>query len=368
MNNPQKHLHIISFTVPYPANYGGVIDVFEKIKALHILGTKIHLHCFTYDRLPANELEQYCEEVYYYPRKLYHPLSWLHPYPYIIASRRDLSLLRRLKDLKAPILMEGIHATFYARHRSLKDYPKFLRMHNDEAAYYLQLAAETQYIFKKWYYKREARRLTNLTAVWRQMSHVFSISKTEHESIQKHGISSTWIPAFHSAKLENPTQQKRIPFLYHGDLSILSNKKVALSLAKVFYTIQQPLVIAGRTKTDLENLFSHYPNVRLISNPGNKKMTELLQEAECHLVFASHQQGVKLKLIHSVLSGAKVIANKEALAGSGLESVIPQTSIEALPRYLQMSHAYPFERVFAKAQSIYDNQQNAKKIMDKIIS
>ena len=38
----EKHLHIISFDVPYPANYGGVIDVFYKLKALHAEGIKIH--------------------------------------------------------------------------------------------------------------------------------------------------------------------------------------------------------------------------------------------------------------------------------------------------------------------------------------
>jgi hypothetical protein len=41
-----RELHIISFNVPYPPNYGGVMDVFFKIRALHEQGIKIHLHCF----------------------------------------------------------------------------------------------------------------------------------------------------------------------------------------------------------------------------------------------------------------------------------------------------------------------------------
>ncbi len=45
---PDKHLHIISFDIPYPPNYGGVIDVYFKIRTLHELGIKIHLHCFEY--------------------------------------------------------------------------------------------------------------------------------------------------------------------------------------------------------------------------------------------------------------------------------------------------------------------------------
>jgi len=43
-----KKLHIVSFDVPYPANYGGVIDVFYKLKALHSLGIEIYFHVFEY--------------------------------------------------------------------------------------------------------------------------------------------------------------------------------------------------------------------------------------------------------------------------------------------------------------------------------
>ena len=51
-------IHIISFDVPLPANYGGVIDVFYKIKALHKAGIKIKLHCFYYGREKNVELEK----------------------------------------------------------------------------------------------------------------------------------------------------------------------------------------------------------------------------------------------------------------------------------------------------------------------
>ena len=43
-NLPKKHLHIISFDVPFPADYGGVIDVFYKLKAFASEGVKIHLY------------------------------------------------------------------------------------------------------------------------------------------------------------------------------------------------------------------------------------------------------------------------------------------------------------------------------------
>lgn len=68
MMSDQKNLHIVAFTIPFPPNYGGAIDVFYKLKALYELGVQIHLHCFEYDRSPSKELEQYCKTVYYYKR------------------------------------------------------------------------------------------------------------------------------------------------------------------------------------------------------------------------------------------------------------------------------------------------------------
>ena len=56
----EQRLHIVSFDVPFPPNYGGVVDVFYKIRALHKLGVKIHLHCFEYGRGEQKELDKYC--------------------------------------------------------------------------------------------------------------------------------------------------------------------------------------------------------------------------------------------------------------------------------------------------------------------
>ncbi|HAH56859.1 MAG TPA: mannosyltransferase, partial [Bacteroidales bacterium] len=93
---PERHLHIVAFDIPYPPNYGGVIDVFYKLKALCQQGIKIHLHCFEYPgRERAPELEDYCMEVLYYPR-LTGLKSALSPIPYIVKSRRSPALISRL--------------------------------------------------------------------------------------------------------------------------------------------------------------------------------------------------------------------------------------------------------------------------------
>ena len=44
-----KYINIVAFNIPWPANYGGVIDVYYKMLALHRCGVKIFLHCFEYE-------------------------------------------------------------------------------------------------------------------------------------------------------------------------------------------------------------------------------------------------------------------------------------------------------------------------------
>ena len=64
-----KKLHIICFDVPYPATYGGVMDVFYKIQSLKSIGIDIYLHVYIDERAEQTILEDYCSQVYYYKRK-----------------------------------------------------------------------------------------------------------------------------------------------------------------------------------------------------------------------------------------------------------------------------------------------------------
>ncbi|MBK9336053.1 MAG: hypothetical protein IPM98_05510 [Lewinellaceae bacterium] len=82
------HLHVVSFDIPYPANYGGVIVIYNQIKALHQLGVKVILHCFQYgNRTEQGILEKYCHEVNYYPRSrsVWYQIGLL---PFIMRTRK----------------------------------------------------------------------------------------------------------------------------------------------------------------------------------------------------------------------------------------------------------------------------------------
>jgi len=142
------HIHIISFDIPFPANYGGVIDIYYKLKALHERGVKVHLHCFEYNREPAPQMELLCEEVHYYPRKtgLIPNLSLL---PYIVVSRKSEKMIKTLLKDDYPILFEGMHSCYHLSDPRLKGRVKVYRESNIEHQYYHHLARAESSISRK---------------------------------------------------------------------------------------------------------------------------------------------------------------------------------------------------------------------------
>ena len=103
----KKQLHIVSFDVPFPANYGGVIDVFYKIKSMHQERVGVILHCFQYGREKSEELESICEKVYYYKRKM-NWLGFFSKTPFIVYSRKNKELLKNLMKDDFPIIFACI--------------------------------------------------------------------------------------------------------------------------------------------------------------------------------------------------------------------------------------------------------------------
>ncbi|HEX8313555.1 MAG TPA: mannosyltransferase, partial [Flavisolibacter sp.] len=133
------HLHIVCLDAPSPPDYGGAIDMYYKIKALAETGRKIILHYFDYNPTRDTKgLETICYAVHAYKRKSFFrspPLSR----PFIVQSRINKDLIKRLNEDDAPILLEGLHCAGLIPH--LKHQQRVvLRMHNNEAAYYHHLA------------------------------------------------------------------------------------------------------------------------------------------------------------------------------------------------------------------------------------
>lgn len=319
-----KHLHIIAHDIPWPANYGGVYDLFYKIKSLHQLGIQIHLHCFYKDnKLPEPELEKYCTEVFYYPRKT-GLKGFSLSLPYIVGSRKNILLKKRILANNYPVLMEGIHCSWLLHAGLLKGRNTLIRLHNVEQLYYRKLARHETNIFKKAYYIIESLLLKKYERSIADKTLFVAVSKEDAGFYcTELGAKAAFLPVFIPwAEIKENSQQGCF-CLYHGNLSVNENEKAAdWLLNNVFDSLDIPLVIAGKSPSlSLQCLAKSHPHTCLTCNPGEKEMEDLISKAHVHILPSFNQTGVKLKLLNALFNGRHCIVNKAGASGSGAEDL-----------------------------------------------
>lgn len=316
-------LHIISFSIPYPANYGGVIDVFYKLKSLSEAGVEIYLHCFQYDREEAPELEQYCKKVYYYPRRMKgaHLLSFL---PFIVSSRKSEKLIDNLLELEAPILYEGLHTCASINDLRLKEYRKIIRSHNIEHEYYDNLATVENKPMKRLYFRSEAKKLKRFEKVaMGAASHILGISKKDSLYLNEAFGKTHFVSAFHAfTSIDTPTEVKPFAF-YHGNLAVGENNEAALYLVnEVFSKTRKKLVIAGSSPSaQLINACDGLDHVELLADISSTEIDALLHSALVNVLPTFQATGIKLKLLAALYKGNHCLVNREMVEGTGLEQL-----------------------------------------------
>ena len=321
---PENHLHIVSFSIPFPANYGGVIDVFYKLKALHKAGIKIHLHCYQYDRPEAPELNLYCESVNYYPRKT-GLASQFSLKPYIVESRQSDELLKNLLSDNYPILFEGLHSCFYLNNKALQGRTLIYRESNIEHDYYFNLYKSEKNAGRKAFFLLESMKLRQYQNQLKFATKMLVVSQTDRDYLAKQFPEKevVYLPSFHGNSEVKSQPGKGDYVLYHGNLSVGENALAAEYLAReVFNDLHIPLKIAGLNPSEeLRSLISKFKNIELIANPPQAEMEALIRNAQINVLVTFQATGLKLKLLNTLYNGRWMLVNREMLAGTGIESL-----------------------------------------------
>ena len=317
-----NHLHIISFNIPYPVDYGGVIDVYYKIKALSELGVKVHLHAYQYGREPSKKLEEICYEVHYYKRKIYKD-PYFSKLPYIIATRNSSDLLFNLIKDEYPILFEGMHCCYYLAHPALKDRYKIVRMHNIEHIYYKNLAKIEKNPFKKYFFAVEAERLKVFEKNLVSADAIAAISPDDAKVLSLKYDNVFYLPVFHANNKILPDTGIGKFALYHANLGVGENNEAALYLVnKVFDNIDYPLKIAGNNPSkELKKSTEGKANIELMSKVTTNDIDKLIHKAHLNILPTFQNTGMKLKLINVLFKGRHCIVNDKMIHNTGLESL-----------------------------------------------
>lgn len=367
----EKHLHIITYTVPYPADQGGLYDVFYKLQALQQEGVHIHLHCFDYGRGEHPELNQYCSSVNYYQRFTGHK-GISTSLPYIVASRKNEDLLNNLLNDNYPIFMEGVHCTYPLMDDRFRNRKCFIRLHNVEYKYYDDLYRSASSPFRKLYFKRESIMLKAYERKIAKLGTFWGVTEADDEIYrQEFGCKNIehlplYLPPTWEVKEKVGTGSY---CLYHGDLSVDANDKAATwLLEKVFRKIEIPFVIAGANPSQkLEELAHSMGHTCLVANPSEREMQDMIAKAQINVLPSYTHTGIKIKLVNAIYHGRHCLVNEATVKHSGLEPAchIAETADEFCKKIEDLFfHPFTTEETAQRTSltsSLFNNQRNAKK-------
>ncbi len=367
------HLHIISFDIPYPANYGGVIDVFFKAKALADSGVKVHMHCFQYGREHYKIMKDTYYEVNYYKRDI----SKRHLFksiPYIVSTRISEQLVNNLLKDDYPILMEGLHTSALLDEPLLKNRKRLVRAHNIEHEYYYNLGKAEKGIFKKYYFYNEAAKLKRYEEVLKKADMILAISENDRAHFSKSYENVVHVPAFHPFNEVKSKVGKGTYALYHGNLSVAENvNAVNFLLDDVFSDLDIPLKIAGLNPTkQLKSRLAENKTIELIANPDDKTLQHLIENAHVNISITAQKTGLKLKLLNNLYNGRFVLVNEKMLTGSNLDELCEiGNNYETIKRRIKILFKKEFteniiEQRKVNLNKVYSNNSNVKLLIDLI--
>jgi hypothetical protein len=373
---PDHHLHIVSFDVPYPPNYGGVIDVFYKIKALHSKGIKIILHNIEYPgRERAPQLEAFCEKVYYYPRRcgLNSAISLL---PYIVKSRRSEELITNLLSDDYPILFEGLHSCFYIDDNRLKHRKLIYRESNIEHQYYFNLFRAEHSLGKKFYFLIESARLLLFQRKLKNASLMLVVSESDTRYLLSKfpGNDIRYLPSFHSNESINIARGTGDYALYHGNIEVPENEAAAAFLInKVFANSKHKLIIAGMNPPKrIIDLAEKHENISVVANPDDETMFSLIRNAQVNILVTFQATGLKLKLLNTLYNGRHCLVNGAMLNGTGLNKLC---HVAETPEQLRLKLDELSQQAFREEEASgrknlleqdYSNSVNAERLIDAV--
>lgn len=356
-----RSLHIISFDNPFPPAYGGVIDVFYKIKALHSIGIAVHLHCFV-DEIPNDfsVLKEITEKIYFYKRenKFW---SYFQSKPFSVHSRFSKEMIHRLHKDDFPILFEGLQTTAMVSYFDIKSRKLFLRLHNNEEKYYEGISKSEKNNFKKLMYCLESIKYKHYQkSVFNLFEKVFTLSETENNEINLSSNNSVYVPVFHGNKNVKGFSEKGEIALYHGDLRISDNKKAVDFLISVFKELPEyKFVIASKSgRKEVERQIKNLSTISFVEVGDHIILNELFEQAHLHVLYSFQQSGTKLKVINSLFNGRFCLINS---------NMVDDKKIQNLCLLAETKEAFKF-KIVELMQQKFNQTETRSKVLNEILN
>ena len=319
-------LHVLN-DFPWPPTHGGRLDVWSRTVALGELGHDVDA-LVAVRRQPSpdeiNTLRRHVRSVMVVERTS-NLFGVLASEPVQVRTRKRLSGVRfsRPYDL---VLLEQEYVAPVLDSPSLERGRTCLRVHNDESAYYSELARTEPSMWKRAYYRAESARFATYSKqLFDRVDDLWFIS-SDHCRAQRRYARAAWLPAalpevrqrsagaaptvLIAGNLFQPTNLEAIEwYLDHVHPALLQQSKYEL-------------LVAGSTRgNDARRILrrlSSEPRVRVLTNVPD--MASVYRDCSVFVNPMQHGVSVKMKTLDAICNGVPVVTTKVGAEGTGLRA------------------------------------------------
>ena len=122
----------------------------------------------------------------------------------------------------------------------------------------------------------------------------------------------------------------------------------------------------------LKDAVARFEHIRLVENPSEQEMSELIKQAHINLLVSFQVSGIKLKLVNALYRGRFCIVNDDMVSGSGLQSLCyVRNSARSIRQTIEALMNAPIEEARIQERRVmlqrdYSNTESAKKLMGVI--
>lgn len=299
-------------------------------------------------------------------------ISLLSAWPYNVRSRYSEALLENLSRDDHPIICEVLHTCYVLADKRFSHRLKIYREVNIEHDYYRHLALGEKNILKKIYLRLEAAKLRRFEPTILKADQVAVVSAADQSYFRQRypSLQTALVPCFHEFDEVRIIEGQSDYILYHGNLGVSENYMAADWLIDhVFSRLTCKVVIAGlNPPAFLKHKIARHAHIALRENCTPQDMTQLIEQAQVHVLYTGQATGLKLKLLNVLYRGRFVVANTAMLSGTSLHAACtvadtPEAYIKAIDELMQTPFTAAAAETRKQLVKAYDNAEKINTLL-----
>ena len=121
------------------------------------------------------------------------------------------------------------------------------------------------------------------------------------------------------------------------------------------------------------NEIKKYDNIQLRISPNEEEMTQLVRNAQAHVLYTAQPTGLKLKLLNVLFKGRFVICNENMISGTGLKGnnsfMVTNKGDDFIHKIKECFYKDFSESLMKERNQLlvnFDNASNSRKLIEEV--